>query len=252
MTIGPMSMHCAILISGYTRSFEKTYANLSNFIRSNKNIEFHLFLSVNMEEEEIGKHKGHKNTLITNKKLLQSLNPKILHFNDSFKYDERNLHTQYGNLFDIYNLFIDYSLDVKINYDFIIRTRYDNLILNCPDIVSLPRDDTTIIVPRGFFYGMKGDLSEIWDKNVLWKNPKKFRIIDEEIKYNFIINDRFAIGTPKSMRHYFSFGQVENKIHSFTENKFKIKSTEGAMAFNLKRNGIKVRWDESLITQIVR
>jgi len=246
-------MHCAILISGYTRSFQDISVNLSEFINSNQNIKFDLFISVNVEDEEIGKHKGHKNTLESNIDLLKKFNPKILHFNKrNTKITENNDHTQYGNLFNLYNLFLEHAADSKINYDLIIRSRFDNMILQCPDLESLTKYNQTITVPRGFFYGLSGDLKEIWDKNFLWKDPKELRKIDEEIKYSFIINDRFAIGSPKTMNHYFSFGQIEDKIHDFTESKFNLKSTEGAMAYNLKRNGIKIRWDENLVTRIVR
>jgi hypothetical protein len=246
-------MRCAILISGYTRTFEKTSENLLNFINSNENIIFDLFLSVNTEEVEAGKHKGHLNTLEHNKALLKELNPKILHQNDLKSREENNHeHSQYGNLNNLYNLFIDYSSNHGIDYDLIIRSRFDNLILDYPNLESLVKYDQTITVPRGFFYGMSGNFKEKWDKNFLWKNPKEFRKIDEEIKYNFIINDRFAIGTPSSMSHYFTFGLLENKIHDFTEKKFNIKSTEGAMAFALKRSGVRIRWDEDLVTKIVR
>ena len=246
-------MRCAILISGYTRTFAKTYDNLTNFINSNKNIKFDLFISVNEGEKELGKHKGSINTLNSNINLLKKLNPKILYFNDleNTKLEDTN-NTQYLNLSNLYDLFIEYSKNNGINYDLLIRSRFDNLILKHPNLESMVKMNKKIIVPSGFFYGLSSDLKFRLDKVDWWKKAKDLGKIDEKIKYNFIINDRFAIGGPDSMKYYFNFGEIESKIHDFTSDIFGLKSTEGAMAFHLKRNGIRIIWDEKLITQIVR
>ena len=84
---------------------------------------------------------------------------------------------------------------------------------------------------------MSGNLKEKWDKNFLWKNPKEFRKIDEEIKYNFIINDRFAITNQETYKIY---GKVFDEL--FEISKKEPLHSETVLTKYLTENDIKYKY----------
>lgn len=225
-------MKIAVLISGYLRTFNKTYQNLLDFINLNSDHTFNFyFLIINDESNDLS--------------ILDKFNKKLCIIKS-----ELEVSTQFLNLKILYDDFIKYNDEHKLKYDLLIRTRYDNFIeeYKLKDITFY---EDNIIVPKYFFYGMTNDLksnlsinNRFWSKN----NLKAIKMYDE----NYLINDRFAIGTPQNMHFYFTLNDSFNNILSKFKNINGFSSTEGILSYHLKTNSIKYKHDDELFTQLIR
>lgn len=253
-------MRCAVLCSGYTRTFMQTHNSLRKFIRSNPKWEVDLFFSVNQGDREIGKHQDAPNTanLENTTETLKSFNPRVMIFNqesanaskgDVFGYKQG----QYQNLAKLFRVFEEFEKESGLDYDILIRTRFDNEITSEINLEYFGRtNDNQIFVPAGFFYGLTKDFKSWWNHKKLDWSKVDIQTVSDEISNNYILNDRFAIGNRKSMTKYFDFGEVEFEIHEIMKRKAGLSSTEAALAYHLKQEDIEIICKHDLWTRLVR
>ena len=242
----------ALLLSGYTRTFYLVYKNLIKFINNNKNYVFDIYLLVHSGNSEIGgKYKGKNNNFIKNLKLLNNFNIKMLIFKNN--YDDidskimRGFTGQFFFLNQLYEYYLNYINYHNISYDLVMRTRYDikltNYIIKKPSYYK-----SKIIVPKGYFHGFNNKLTN----RIIPDYKDKYSKIRNFIDNNYIINDKMAISTPKLMHTYLTHGKRVSQIAKYLKDNYSIASTEGYLAYDLKKHNIYFTFDDRLGCSLVR
>ena len=235
-------MKIAVLIAGYIRTFDRTYLNLLEFIKLNDNHEFDFYFLILIDKNEVGKRKD-INLLNEKIKIINNI-PNLRLLIKSEKGD------QWGNIFKLFCEFNKFKDDNKLDYDLMIKSRFDNNV-NRYKIKNKSFYEKNVIVPKYYFYGMSSNLKcRKSISNTYWKiNPKS---AVENYQNNYIINDRFAIGICKDMYIYFETGKFFKEIMVKMRNVNKQCSTEGILAYHLKNNNVSYKHDSDLITTIIR
>lgn len=240
----------ALLISGYTRTFYRTYKNLLEFIERNNQYIFELYLLVHSGENEIGKYKGKNNEFIKNIKLFSNFNVKLLIIKKNYNDEDNKFMNGFGQFYfltQLYNNYLEYIKKNNISYNLIMRSRYDIKLGNYI-IKNQEYYNSQIIVPKGYFHGFNINITTRVVPN--WKDP--YKKIREFIDANYIINDKMAISIPKLMDIYLTHGQRHKEISKFLKENYKIGSTEGYLAYDLKKTNIYFTFDGRLGCSIVR
>jgi len=239
----------SLLISGFTRTFCKTYKSLLEFINNNDEYNFDLYLLIHTKQDN-GKNKKIKSNFYRDIRYLDHFNVKFVIYKKYGEIDSANMN-YWGQFYFVnylYNSYCKYIDLNKISYDLIIRSRYD-ITINNYKIKPVNFYKKKIVVPKRYFWGYSKELNLI--KPIIWDNLSNDKI-NKLVEESYIINDKFAIGTPKLMDKYLSYGSNQREVSDFVLRNYKISSTEGNLAYYLKNNNIDFFIDWSLNCSLCR
>lgn len=164
-------MHAALCLSGNFRDYQQTLPTLIKFINNLDKCDVFMLYDKSEKKEDVFK-------------MIQSLNPKKV--NSVSSLDDCNNVNMWFKIKESYLICQQYAKENSINYDIIIRCRYDLILSNDFDINKLKIENNTIYI------------GEIEDH--------LFRYSQKVFNFNkkFLL-DEFFFGKPDVVKNYFTF-----------------------------------------------
>lgn len=181
-------MKVAILLSGQPRNFDKkTPHDIKTHLSSKYDCDFfcHFWWSEsefnNKEKYSVSDYSGLCNVAVENnvpEQIIQLYNPKAMEFESSRIFDDTDKHrnntqSQFYSLKKSFLLFDKYRTENQINYNWVIRMRYEGTIDLLPDLNKLIHDK---IYVRDIFSFRPGH-SSVLIQDIFWISAPKLSYI---------------------------------------------------------------------------